>query len=146
MEPTAPDIGLDSDLAPGQRFLPLDEAVADAAAYAKQVGALKGAQRAAHRSFAGYRDGWVTVLDDRAGDGYFYDPARRDRPGHFFYHFAEDGHYEFYPSLRNFLAALIECYESDAYGDAAPAFAPGLKGDYEKADAIQSKYAAANPR
>jgi hypothetical protein len=31
----------------------------------------------------------VQILDDGAGDGYFYDPERADAEGSFFYHMAD---------------------------------------------------------
>jgi cell wall assembly regulator SMI1 len=136
--------GTPAEFIPIHRFLPLDEAVQEHAIIRQQVQNLSLLQRAMHGTFAGHRDGWVTVFDDGAGDGYFYDPDRRDRPGHFFYSFAEDVSYEYFPSLRNFLAGVIECYESDVYYPAAGR--PGLDADYAKAAAMWARYAAAaNP-
>ena len=57
----------------------------------------------------------MTVLDDGAGDGYFYDESRRRSGGYFFYCFAEEGSYRFFPSLTNFLIGAAECYESQIY-------------------------------
>jgi len=96
-----------SELLPGQRFIPLEEALAERNLMLQQSGA-------AFELFAGYRKGWLHVLDDGAGDGYFYDPDRKDVDGAFFYHFAEDGHYVWFPSIRNFLSGVIGCYESYA--------------------------------
>jgi len=94
-------------LLPGQRFVPLDEVVAERALMRQQSGA-------AFRVFAGHRKSWLHVLDDGAGDGYFYDPERTDAQGAFFFHFAEIGHYVWFPSLRNFLSGVIECYKAQA--------------------------------
>src|SRR5262249_11722112 len=94
-------------LLPGQRFVPLAEVVAERSLIRRQSGA-------AFRVFAGHRKGWLHVLDDGAGDGYFYDPERTDAQGAFFFHFAEINHYVWFPSLRNFLSGVIECYQTQA--------------------------------
>ena len=74
---------------------------------------------AAFRVFAGHRRSWLRVLDDGAGDGYFYDPERTDAQGAFFFHFAEASYYVWFPSLRNFLSGVIECYHTQAVKVAA---------------------------
>ena len=94
-------------LLPGQRFVSLDEVVAERALMRRQ-------SSAAFRLFAGHRKSWLHVLDDGAGDGYFYDPERTEAQGPFFFHFAEVGHYIWFPSLRNFLSGVIECYQTQA--------------------------------
>jgi len=101
-------------LLPGQRFLPLDEMVLERALYHQQLSSATIAQRAESVVFAGHRKGWLQVLDDGAGDGYFYDPKRTDAEGAFFQHFAETGYYVWFPSFRNFLAGVIECFETRA--------------------------------
>ncbi len=101
--PTNSTVGL----LPGQRFVPLAEVVAERALMRQQSGT-------AFRVFAGHRKSWLHVLDDGAGDGYFYDPERTDAQGAFFFHFAEVGHYIWFPSLRNFLSGVIECYQTQA--------------------------------
>jgi hypothetical protein len=92
-------------LLPGQRFLPLEQCVAERALVRQQRGA-------AFAIFAGHRKSWVHVLDDGAGDGYFYDPERTDATGAFFYYMAESGYYVWFPSFRNFVSGVIECYET----------------------------------
>jgi len=101
--PTNSTVGL----LPGQRFVPLDEVVAERALMRQQ-------SSVAFRVFAGHRKSWLHILDDGAGDGYFYDPERTDAQGAFFFHFAEVGHYIWFPSLRNFLSGVIECYQTQA--------------------------------
>ena len=101
--PTNSTIGL----LPGHRFVPLDEAIA-ARALMRQQSSM------AFRVFAGHRKGWLHVLDDGAGDGYFYDPERSETEGAFFFHFAEAGYYVWFPSLRNFLSGVIGCYQTQA--------------------------------
>ncbi len=99
-------------LLPGQRFLPLEQCVAERVMIGQQTGAAASAQRAAFAVFAGHRKNWVHVLDDGAGDGYFYDPERTEGNGAFFYHMAEGGYYVWFPSFKNFLSGVIECYET----------------------------------
>lgn len=101
-------------LLPGHRFLPLDVMVRERALYHQHLASATLVQRAASAVFAGHRKGWLQVLDDGAGDGYFYDPKRTDAEGSFFMHFAETGYYVWFPSFRNFLAGVIECFETGA--------------------------------
>ncbi len=106
--------GSNAELLPGHRFVPLQEAVSERAAVRGQVQSMSVRQRAAHSLFAGYRKNWLTVLTDEAGDGYFFDPKRTEKEGAFFCHFAEASYYVWFPSLRNFLAGAIDCFESGA--------------------------------
>ena len=99
-------------LLPGQRFLPLDEFVREKAIMRQQLASATTVQKVGLSVFAGYMKSWVHVLDDGAGDGYFYDPERTDAEGAFFYHMAEVRYYVWFPSLRNFLSGIVECYES----------------------------------
>jgi hypothetical protein len=119
----------------GQRFVPLDEVVQEQSL----VGQGSGVQRAAYSLFAGHRKGWVHVVDDGAGDGYFYDPKRTDSEGAFFHYFAEDGHYLWFPSVRNFLAGLIECYESRAVRSGADG--KSLDEDFDRTHRIWVRFA-----
>ena len=114
----------------GQRFVPLDEVVAERALMRQQSGA-------AFRVFAGHRKYWLHVLDDGAGDGYFYDPDRTDAQGAFFFHFAEVGYYVWFPSLRNFLSGVIECYQTQAVKVAADG--ESLDVDADRAEKIWSR-------
>lgn len=101
-------------LLPGQRFVPFDEAVAERALTRRQLASGTLGERASYRVFAGHRKSWLRVLDDGAGDGYFYDHQRADAEGAFFCHMAEEGYYLWFPSVRNFLAGVIECYQTQA--------------------------------
>lgn len=103
------------ELIPGKWFVPLEEAAAVREGLRQQVSEGPMAQRIAYWIFASHRNTWLQILDDRCGDGYFYDPSRRRGPGSFFYHFAEDRQYRFFPSLVNFLAGATECYEKGIY-------------------------------
>jgi len=117
-------------LLPGQRFVPLDEVAAERGLMRRQSGL-------AFAVFAGHRKGWLHVFDDGAGDGYFYDPDRTDSQGAFFFHFAEVGHYTWFPSLRNFLSGVIECYETQAVKVAADG--KGLDENAERTEKIWSR-------
>lgn len=123
----------------GQRFMPLDEVVRERALVAQQVASGSGVQRAAFSVFAGHRTGCIQVLDDGAGDGYFYDPKRTDAEGAFFHHFAEMRYYLWFPSLRNFLAGVIECYESHAVKVAADG--KSLDEDFDRTEKIWTRFA-----
>ena len=124
--PTNTTVGLLS----GQRFLPLEEVVAERALMRQQSGAAFGI-------FAGHRKSWLHVLDDGAGDGYFYDPERTDAQGAFFFHSAEVGHYVWFPSLRNFLSGVIECYQSQAVKVAGDG--KSLEEDADRTEKIWSR-------
>jgi hypothetical protein len=128
----------DVELIPGHRFVPLEEA-ANERAQRRRAPEATAVQRLAHWIFAGHRTTWLTVLDDLCGDGYFYDPARWRRGGSFFYHFAEDREYRFFPSLSAFLGGAIECYETGIYRC-------GPRGqateDHERSFELWARYAA----
>lgn len=126
-------------LLPGHRFLPFDDAVRERILLAQQVDSASLAQRTAFEVFAGHRKGWVQVLDDGAGDGYFYDPQRSEADGSFFYHMAEASYYVWFPSLRNFLAGAIECYVSGAIK--LTANGSSLSEDYDQTQKIWERFA-----
>lgn len=119
-----------AELLPVHRFLPLEEVVAEHALMQRQSGL-------AFKVFAGHRKGWLHILDDGAGDGYFYDPRRRDAEGAFFFHFAEVADYIWFPSLRNFLAGVIECYETDAVKVGTNG--KSLEDDFERTEKIWNR-------
>lgn len=78
-----------------------------------------------------------------AGDGHFFDPGRSESQGSFFFCFAEDGSYVFYPAFRNSLAAVVD-------GQKAGVFVAGSLGietaDFEKAQELWQRYGAAPRR
>ncbi len=133
--PTNSTVGL----LPGQRFLPLEQVVRERALVQQEVKSATAIQRAAFSIVSGHRTPWIHVLDDGAGDGYFYDPMRADTEGAFFYHFAEVSHYLWFPSLRNFLAGAIECYESRAVKIATDG--KGLEEDSGRSQKIWRRFA-----
>lgn len=130
------------DFIPGHRFLPLEEAAKQRASLHEQLQSATVLQRISSAVLIGHRIDWLPVLDDGSGNGYFYDPDRSDQEGAFFYHFAEDIDYFFFPSVRNFLAGAIECFEADAYrvsDDAAY-----LNEDYDQTFRIWHQYGKRN--
>ena len=99
---------------PGCRFVPLDEAIEqNELLWGSQSGT--PVQRLALSFFAGHRRSWITVFDDGAGDGYFYDPKRTESEGAVFYCFAETRTYTFFPSVKNLIAWATKCYELDVF-------------------------------
>jgi cell wall assembly regulator SMI1 len=134
---SAPDERI--ELIPGHWFVPLEHAAEQREVMRQQVAAQTLVQRIAYWVFAGHRTKWLAVLDDLCGDGYFYDPARWRQSGNFFYHFAEDRQYRFFPSLANFLVGAIECYESGIYRSGRP----GRDGeDFGRSFELWGRYAA----
>ena len=129
---------------PSHRFVPLAEALRTRAAYREQVRSLPAVQRLFHEAVAGHRTGWLHVLDDGAGDGYFFDPGRRRRPGSFFFNFNEDRDYQFFPTLADFVAAVIECFEAGAFRTSADG--TRLRWDVEKSTEIVGRYSVSNGR
>jgi cell wall assembly regulator SMI1 len=103
------------ELIPGHSFISLEDAAELRYGLRQQLSTQPLMQRLAYWVLAGHRTTWLTVLDDLCGDGYFYDPSRGRTSGSFFYHFAQDRQYRFFPSLSNFLAGASECYERGIY-------------------------------
>ncbi len=138
--------GMSSDskegLLPGQRFVPLDEVVSERVLLRQQTDGASSAQRIAFAVFAGHMKGWVHVIDDGAGAGYFYDPKRAETDGAFFYHMAEVRYYVWFPSLRNFLSGLIECYETGAIKYSTDD--GGLEEGYQQTEKIWQRFGASN--
>lgn len=122
-------------LVPGQRFIPLDEFVRQKTLMCQQADSETFIQGFVYKIFAGYRKNWVQVMDDGAGDGYFYDPDRAD--GAFFFHFTEVGYYRWFPSLNNFLAGTIECYEKKVFKISADG--KKFEQDSEQAETIWNR-------
>ena len=100
---------------PGHWFPSLEWLIENRAAIRKQIQSATPMHNMAYRVFAGHRDSWIEIFPDGAGEGYFFDPKRTEKEGPFFYCFSEVGCYRWFPSIRNFMAGTIECYEKDAY-------------------------------
>ena len=96
------------DAFPYMRFVPLREAL-DARYYLRTPDEAKStAQRDMQDAWLAFRYSWVGVLENGAGDGYFYDPDRRKEDSHFFYTAHDDIGYMFYPSVGNYIEELLE--------------------------------------
>jgi cell wall assembly regulator SMI1 len=128
---------------PDHDFVPLELALVNRDDMRKQVKAGTSEQQQAYSAYAGHRDSWVGLIVDAAGDGHFFDPGRSESEGSFFFCFAEDGNYIFYPSFRNYLAAVIE-------GEQSGVFALGPHGvqtaDFLKAQELWSRFGTQRAR
>jgi len=125
---------------PGHLFLPLDTIIEQYMICKQQLKSASIPQRIAFNVFAGHRKDWITIFDDLCGDGYFYDPNRKNNEGCIFYHLAEGGYYFFFPSLKNLLTAITECYIQDAYSQVSGSNT--LKQNYEHSEKIFAKFGA----
>jgi cell wall assembly regulator SMI1 len=130
-------------LIPGNRFMPLDEALGSKRIITNQL-ANAGAQQAAFNVFAGHTKSWITLFDDGAGDGYFFDPKRKASEGAVFYHFAEDASYVFFPSVKNLLAGAAKCYEQGAFSWKTNENGICLVEDFERSQKIWQEFGASN--
>jgi cell wall assembly regulator SMI1 len=129
---------------PGHRFVPLDEALAEKS---QNSGAKAStAQHAAYRLFAGHRDSWICLFIDGAGDGYWYDPKRGPGQGSVFYNFTETATFLFFPSAKNLMAGVSQCFEQGVFYVKKGSSPPQLDEDFEKAEQIWSKFGASNER
>jgi len=128
------------DAFPNHQFVPLDVALANREDLRRQVQAGTPAQQQAYAALAGHRGAWLGLIVDPAGDGHFFDPDRTESQGSFFFCFAEDSSYVFYPAFRNYLAAVVE-------GEKAGIFVAGPRGvdtaDFVKAQQLWERYGAA---
>jgi cell wall assembly regulator SMI1 len=128
---------------PNHMFPPLEDVFDARAIMQKDVKNATGLQRQAFNAFAGHRAAWLDILPDGAGDGYSYDPGRTEAQGSFFFCFAEDGSYDFYPAFRNYLAETLAGFETGVYrfGKLGAETA-----DFAKAQTLGRKYSAAPAR
>ena len=125
------------DFIPGHQFPSLEQVIERKAAEAESLVSATALQRASHNAIVSYRTAWLPLFPDLAGDGYYCDPNRAPHEGAVFFHFAEMGHYVFFPSAKNLLAGIAECYETGVF----TADSSGrLVQDYEKTDAVWRKY------
>ena len=121
------------------RLVPLEEALEERDAHIGQV----ADEGFFVRALIGHRKAWLGLIVDLAGDGYYFDPQRSESEGSFFFCFAEDMDYVFFPTFRNFLAATIEGQKSGSLGfDAQGA----CTVDFERALPLWDRYGASNVR
>ena len=76
---------------------------------------------------------WLILFPDAAGDGYYYTPHVSYDQGGVFYVFREAGYYRYFPSVKNLLMAIVECYQYGAY-------LHGEEPNYELEEEIMDKY------
>ncbi len=75
----------------------------------------KEVSKSSNDPIIGHMAVWVPVFGNPFGDGYFCDPTRSPEQGAVFECSIELGSFRFYPSLRNLLVGLAECYETGAF-------------------------------
>jgi cell wall assembly regulator SMI1 len=128
-------------LIPGQRFLPLDEVLARPP---NQLSKPSLVQEVAFNVFAGHTKSWITLFDDGAGDGYFFDPDRKFSEGAIFYHFAEDMSYTFFPSLQNLISGILQCYKQSVFTIKDTPSGSAQQEDFERSAKIWDEFGATN--
>jgi cell wall assembly regulator SMI1 len=131
---------------PGHFFLPLEDALKMPGILSNQVAGATSAQRVAFNAVAGYTKNWVTLFDDGAGDGYFFDPSRKPEQGAVFYHFAEEAQYVFFPSAKNLYAGIVKGYEENVFTWQEGTNGPSLNEDYTRADKLWDEFGASPPQ
>ncbi len=97
----------------------------------------KEVSKSSNDPIIGHMAVWVPVFGNPFGDGYFCDPTRSPEQGAVFECSIELGSFRFYPSLRNLLVGLAECYETGAFTMDAQG---QLNDDYDKTSEILRKY------
>jgi hypothetical protein len=117
----------DKELFPGHGFWSLEEAIRTNQELAVQY------QEKGVSLLMAHEKNWLILFPDSAGDGYYYEPARRYETGGIFYNFREAGYYRLFPSVKNLIRAIVECYQSGAY-------LPGAEPDFEMEQQIMNKY------
>jgi|ERR1017187_1096609 cell wall assembly regulator SMI1 len=127
---------------PGHYFMPLDEALQIPHSLSNQVANATSTQRAAFNILAGHTKSWITLFDDGAGDGYFFDPKRKPSEGAVFYHFTEDSQYIFFPSAKNLFAGIVKCYEKNAFAWKEETNGAGLYEDFNATSKIWNEFGA----
>jgi cell wall assembly regulator SMI1 len=125
------------------RFVSLEDALADRDALREDLKSQGFIARQVSSTLLDHRKAWLEVLIDVAGDGYYFDPGRSEAEGSFFFCFAEDVDFVFFPAFRNFLAGAIEGHETGV-------FKFGKDGaetvDFERAVKLWDRYGASNIR
>jgi cell wall assembly regulator SMI1 len=120
-------LGNEEELFPGYRFWELDRAIQvnqEANNFYKEKGV---------SLLMAHEKNWLVLFPDFSGDGYYYDLKGSYETGVVFYNFRESNYYRYFPSIKNLLRAIIDCYQNDVYP---------IDGDpnFEAEDAIMEKY------
>lgn len=111
----------DKQAFPFNRFVPLAEALEARELFREGPKDRNPEVEAVYHASLGFRYPWVGVLENGFGDGYFYDPERRDEGSCFFHTFHDEPGYTFYPSVGNYIEQMLElnrlgCLECDELG------------------------------
>jgi hypothetical protein len=120
----------DQELFPGFGFWSLEESIQTNQELTRQYQA-KGMSL-----FMAHERNWLTLFPDPAGDGYYYDPSQNYETRGVFYNFRETGYYRYFPSIKNLLKAIVECYQSGAYR-------PNGETDFQREAQIMDQYSIA---
>lgn len=96
------------DAFPYMRFVPLDEALKSRELFRTPDPTISQERQEFQDEWLGFRYAWVGVLENGAGDGYYYDPDRRGESACFFFTAHDDIGYMFYPSIGNYIEELLE--------------------------------------
>lgn len=116
-----------AELFPGYSFVSLEEA----AHTNQEVNAAYA--RSGMGPLMSHEASWLILFPDPAGDGYYYDPAASYEGGAVFFNFRESGYYIHFPSVRNLLIALTECFRQGVYRE-------GETTDFDREIRILTKY------
>lgn len=127
---------------PGKHFLPLDEALRLNAMLRDDQKKANATVQRAYAAYAGHRESWIFIFSDGAGDGYYFDPKRKEAEGAVFFNFAESLDYVFFPSIRNLFAAIEKCYATGAFHPSKDNPAD-LEEDFEQSQAVWLEFGAA---
>lgn len=99
---------------------------------------IQAQQFATLRQLAELQKDRLNILQNGAGDGYSVDLGRQPEEGATFYSVHDDFSWVFYPSLKNLVAAIAECYKTSAYP--IDLSSPDATKLWERADQIHTKY------
>ena len=117
----------DKELFPGHGFWPLKNAIQTNQELTMQY------QEKGVSFLMAHEKNWLILFPDGAGDGYYYDPKRSYETGGIFYNFREVGYYRYFPSVKNLIRAIVECYQNGAYPQDADT-------NFEIEEQIMNKY------
>jgi len=132
---------VDGTFMPLYRFVPLEETLEENAAIGK--GATAG-QRVFYEVLVGYHNSWICIFSDDAGNGYFYDPKRKEPEGAVFYNFMEESDYTFFPSAKNLMAGIAKCYELGIFRVKTGSSPPQLDEDFDRSTKVWEEFGASN--
>ena len=129
---------------PGHRFIPLQEAVEEKNNLWRKNNDQNRARRVFLNSFIKHRKMWLPIFEDITGDGYFFDLAKREAQGGVFYCSSETNTYVFFPSIKNLLAGVLKCYQSNVFKTATYGNQTILEDEYYQSRTVWQEFGAAN--